>query len=335
VFFVALPALKEQPLPVSCEAWTTNCTADTDESQPPLWSFRHPLSELRKHAPSLRLIRSFVLGSNRFDGLPPPPASFDSAVVWELESDMPDIVNTLHLVSSSGQHISISFITSECDTAWISWKQPLLSPRHVREDLLINWLSFSPLTYTFFLEPPSRGLERERESCNFTALQSPTVCMKLSASSRHFRWQLPVLTPITLYLPKDRRLLDRGSRAWSVLQCGNRSLTSQAPSVHLLYQHQIITRCMVGEKSRPPADPLAAYEVWHLLGMMEGYNHLELQYSALWRGNSELAWYLHDHKCWRDNEEVEADVLLEIDFYDPVRSQRAISEMAPARGRWW
>ena len=334
-FYLVLPALLQQPEPAACESWMTNCTADTDESQPPLWSFRHPLRELRKHAPSLRLIRSFVLGSERDKGLPPLPASFDSAAVWELESDMPGIVNVLHLVSASGRTIRINLTTSTHDWSSFSLKQPSLSPRSVKQHLLINRVSFSPFTYTFFIEPPTRARDRQREWCKFTALQPPAVCLNLSASSRHFRWQLPILTPITLYLPRDRRLWSGENQAWSVLQCGNRSLTSRAPSLHLLYQHEMFSVCVHGPHSRA-ADPLVVYEVWHLLGMMEGHNRLELQYHAPQHGHPELDWYQHQHKCWMDNRPAEPDVLLEIDFYDPARSPRAISNAAPATARrWW
>jgi hypothetical protein len=190
----------------------------------------------------------------------------------------------------------------------------------------------SPFAYTFLLEPlepRERTRDRLHEPCNFTAVQLSTVCLNLSASSAHFRWELPMHTLITLYLPRDPRLYGSGDRSpvWSVMHC----LSSQAPSVHLLYQRQANSCCPVGEEYwKWAGDPMQYHEVWHLLGVQKGANRLELQYrlpsDPAWSSSfSEHQRFDSKRRCWADGTKVEADVLIDVTFFDGRTTRGAIA----------
>jgi len=119
--------------------------------------------------------------------------------------------------------------------------------------------------------PRERTRHRRHEPRNVTVVQLSTIYLNLSASSAYFQWQLPMHTPITLYLPRAPRL-----DGWTVMRCSGRTLSSQCTCcINIRSAHAAQWERSAGSDT---GDSRQYYEVWHLLGLQTGANRLELQY---------------------------------------------------------
>ena len=232
----------------------------TPELQPPLWSLRHPFSELRHHARDLQLLRSFSLPfyyTNTSTWYVPVlrNAKVRNAVVWQLRSEVCGSINLLHLISNTNVSITVHLTTA---VAPASPSTPIYTlPAAADEWSAQNEIVYSPHSHTSMLPVSHHLVER------------PTA-------SRHFRWRLPALVPFTLYLP----IATATGPSWVLRQCHNGTSptgAAQSAGVMLLHQHQGHDRCPVGEDTTLwPREPAMRWDVWHLLGLQAGQQRLEL-----------------------------------------------------------
>ena len=301
-FYLVLPNLTHSSL----------CRSDKDSpgEQQPLWWLSHPLSALRRHAPGLQLVRSFSLSNDSYhysDFKVPSvlrTASVRRSIVWQLGSDICGAAVVLRLMSHTGALITVNLTTAttpskQLDTLYIRPYEPL-DALHVRpppadKTSAENYITYSPHSHTFML------------------LASH---LTFHASTRHFRWQLPVLVPITLYLPIILSFEGLPIYSWAMhYQHNVTGPAVVAPSVALLHQHGPNSACSAGgDTSLGSVQPAMQWNIWHLLGLHAGHERLELSGCA---GIEWLdlppdlgRWVMYCQETeWRD-------IILEIEFVD-------------------